>query len=69
MTPTVSNLKRRAKAVGIRFRRSTWRGHSIDNRGGFQMVDTSTSTIIARGRFNTDLGDVAEVIAREEARP
>lgn len=68
MKPSVSNLKRRAKAVGIRFYRSTWRRDSIDNLGGFQLVDTLTNTIIAGDRFNADLEDVAEVIASEEAR-
>lgn len=68
MKPSISNLKRRAKVLGIRFRRSAWRRDSIDNFGGFQVVDTSTNTVIDGDRFNADWEDVARVIEREEAR-
>jgi hypothetical protein len=67
MTLSVSNLKRRAKRVGIRFCRSNWRRDSIDNLGGYQVMDVARNCVVEGDRFNADLEDVARVIEREEA--
>lgn len=67
MTLSVSNLKRRAKRVGVSFSRSNWRRDSIDNLGEYRVIDVARNCVIDGARFNADLEDVARVIEREEA--
>jgi hypothetical protein len=38
--------------VGLVARRSRWRANSIDNHGGFMLVDRHLNAVVAGERFN-----------------
>lgn len=66
-TPSISNLRRRAKRLGLRFFMSNWRKETIDNCGGYQVVDVSRNFVVDGARFDCSLDDVAEIIRLQEA--
>jgi hypothetical protein len=47
--------RRAARRIGLRARKSRWRRHSVDNRGGFMLSDPYRNAILAGERF--DLAD------------
>ena len=47
-----------AKRVGLQARKSRWRANSIDNRGGFQIIDPMRNWIVAAEKFNFTADDV-----------
>ena len=65
--PSVSNLRRRAEKLGFRFIKSNWRKDSIDNLGGYQVIEIARNLVVDGSRFDCDLGDVADFITRQEA--
>lgn len=65
--PSISNLKRRAAKVGLRFFRSNWRKDSIDNLGSYQVVDVSQNLVVDGSRFDLELSAVRDVIEMHEA--
>jgi hypothetical protein len=44
--------RRAAKKVGLRAVRSRWRRHSVDNMGGYQLLDAYSNTVIDGVRLN-----------------
>jgi hypothetical protein len=44
--------RRRARRVGLAARKSRWRAGSIDNLGGFMLVDPMTNFVVAGSRFD-----------------
>jgi hypothetical protein len=61
--------RRAAKHVGLRARKGgRWRAHSIDNQGGFMIVDPTRNLIVAGERFNCTADDVVEFCAEYEGR-
>jgi hypothetical protein len=53
-----SQARRAAKRVGLMARKSRWRANSIDNRGGFQIIDPVRNWIVAGEKFNCTADDV-----------
>ena len=53
-----SQARRAAKRVGLQARKSRWRANSIDNRGGFQIMDPMRNWIVAAEKFNFTAEDV-----------
>jgi hypothetical protein len=55
-----SRARRAAKRVGLQARKSRWRAGSIDNLGGFQIIDPWRNWIVAGQRFDFTARDVIE---------
>ncbi len=51
-------LRRKAKASGLELRRSRWRLDTIDNFGGYMLVDPWTNCLVDGERFNLGTADV-----------
>lgn len=49
---------RAAKSVGCVARKSPWRRNSIDNLGGFLIVDRESNLVVAGRRFDMTAEDV-----------
>ena len=47
-----SSARRAAKRAGLVARKSRWRKDSIDNKGGFMLVDPYTNTVVYGDRFD-----------------
>jgi hypothetical protein len=60
--------RRAAKRVGLKARKSRWRANSIDNRGGFQIIDPMRNWIVAAEKYNYTADDVVEFCAKNQAR-
>jgi hypothetical protein len=60
--------RRAAKRVGLQARKSRWRANSIDNLGGFQILDPMRNCIVAAEKFNFTPDDVVEFCADYERR-
>lgn len=58
-----ARLRRAAKRQGYRLSRSRWRAGSIDNAGGFQVIDLQTNVVVAGSRFDLDADDVQRWLA------
>jgi hypothetical protein len=53
-----SAARRAAKRVELVARKSRWRRDTIDNQGGFQIVDPSRNIVIAGDRYDLTAADV-----------
>jgi hypothetical protein len=71
MTPITgtsdSAARRAAKQIGCRAVKSRWRKDSIDNHGGFQIIDNYTNTVVAGGRFDWTAAEVIEYCRKTES--
>lgn len=67
MTPSPESLRRRAKKLGYRFAKTNWRKDSIDNMGGYQIVDIARNCVVDGARYDCSLDDVAAFLDREGA--
>ena len=47
-----SRARRAARKVGLVARKSRWRLHTGDNRGGFQIIDPNRNWILAGEKFD-----------------
>jgi hypothetical protein len=56
--------RRAAKRVGLKARKSRWRAGSVDNFGGFMIVDPIRNWIVAGARFDFTADDVVEFCSR-----
>jgi hypothetical protein len=59
--------RRAAKKVGWSAKKSRWRANSIDNRGGFMLVEDRRSLCIAGSHFDLSAQDVIDFVANAEA--
>lgn len=57
-----SRARRIAKKYGFRAVKSRWRKDSIDNQGGFQLIDAYTNTVVIGEKFDATAGDVIDFI-------
>jgi hypothetical protein len=55
-----SKARRVAKRAGLDARKSRRRKESIDNLGGFMLVDPQTNSVVNGNRFDLTAGDVIE---------
>lgn len=57
--------RRAAKRVGLLAVRRRWRRDTIDNFGGFQLIDRVTNGIVRGARFGMSAEDVIAYCAKE----
>ncbi|WP_414899363.1 hypothetical protein [Rhizobium cremeum] len=65
--PSISNLKKRAKALGIRFAKSPSPNITSENLGEFRVIDIAGNYVIRGSRFDCSLDEVAALVAEMEA--
>ena len=56
--PSESTARRVAKRAGLQARKSRWRINTVDNRGGFQILDPMRNLIMAGAKFDLTADDV-----------
>ena len=49
-----------AKKAGLKAVKSRWRRPSIDNYGGYQLIDMNTNAVVAGLRFDLNADDVVK---------
>jgi hypothetical protein len=52
--------RRAARRVGLMARKSRCRANSIDNFGGFMLVDPTFNGVVAGSRFDMSAGEIVE---------
>jgi hypothetical protein len=57
-----SALRSRARRLGLAVKKSRG-GVSLDNQGGFMIVDADSNFVLAGERFDLSLDDVAEFLS------
>jgi hypothetical protein len=55
-----SKARRAARRIGLQACKSRWRRDSVDNLGGFQLIDPNYNAIVAGERFDLSAEDVIE---------
>ena len=55
-----SRARRAAKRAGLVARKSRWRSDTVDNMGGFMLIEPRTKTVVDGSRFNLSADDVIE---------
>jgi hypothetical protein len=63
---TEARARRAAKRAGLIARKSRWRAGSVDNYGGFMLVDPSTNGAVAGVRFDMTAEEVIEFCSAGE---
>jgi len=63
-----SRARRAAKRVGLHAHKSRWRLGTIDNRGGFQLLDPYRNWIVAGEKHDMSAEDVIAYCASCELR-
>ena len=58
-----AKLRREAAKQGLRIKRSRWRANSVDNHGGWQIIDVNCNYIVAGQRFDMSDEEVAAYLA------
>jgi len=53
-----ARARRAAKRVGLKARKSRWRFNTIDNWGGFRIIDPRRNWVVAGTRFDFTADDV-----------
>lgn len=53
-------VRRAADRIGLRVKKSRWRRDSVDNCGGFQIIDPVNNHIVAGEKFNLLEQDVID---------
>lgn len=64
----MSSLRRRAKALGLRFYQTTRGEGTYTNLGGFRIIDVRANRVVAGRWFEIGIGGVAVVIRHFEER-
>ena len=52
--------RRAARRVGLVARKSRWRANSIDNHGGFMLVDPMKNWVVRGSRFDLSAQDILD---------
>jgi hypothetical protein len=60
--------RRAAIKAGLRATKTRWRANSIDNKGGFQIIDPYTNTVINGWRYDLSPEDVITFCKSKETR-
>jgi hypothetical protein len=58
-----ARARRAAKRVGLLARRSRWRLGTVDNRGGFMLIDAFENRIVEGEKFDLSAEDVIALCA------
>ena len=56
--PSDSAARRAVKRAGLQGRKTRWRINTVDNRGGFQILDPMRNLIMAGAKFDLTADDV-----------
>ena len=57
--------RRAARRIGLSATKSRWRANSIDNFGGFMLVDPERNYIVSGSRYDLSAEDVFEYCKEE----
>jgi hypothetical protein len=57
--------RRAARRIGLLARKSRWRRDTIDNHGGYRLIDPYRNYVVAGCRFDLTAADVVELCERE----
>jgi hypothetical protein len=60
---SIAVLDQAARRVGLRASKTRWRANSIDNHGGFQLVDPHKNQVIHGKRYDLSAQDVVAFCA------
>jgi hypothetical protein len=60
-TALESRARRAAKKVSLLLQKTRWKKESVDNRGGFQLVDPYYNTVVDGVRFDLTPQEVTEI--------
>jgi hypothetical protein len=52
--------RRAAKRIGLIAKKSRWRAGSIDNRGGFMLIEPYSNGVVSGSRFDLSAQDVLD---------
>jgi hypothetical protein len=63
---TENYYRRWAKRMGLFLKKSRGKRLSIDNRGGYVLVDLQTKTILHGEKFDLDLAQVEKILEKYE---
>lgn len=63
-TPSISTMRRAFKKKGYVIKKSRWRAESVDNHGGFMVIDPWRNAIVDGERFNIFESDLPRVLKR-----
>jgi hypothetical protein len=61
-----ARLRRLAKRQDLMLRKSRWRLGSIDNLGGYQIIEPNRNLIILGSRYELDLDDVQDFLTESD---
>jgi hypothetical protein len=61
-----SRARRAAARIGLKAEKSRWRRDSIDNRGGFMLVDPYRNHVVMSVRFDMSAVEVIKYCAERE---
>lgn len=64
---SISTLRRRAAKLGYRFTKSNWRKDSIDNHGGYMLIEIDRNICVAGDRYDLDLSYVEAFLEDRQA--
>jgi hypothetical protein len=63
--PSDSQARRAAQRVGLFARKSRWRRDTVDNHGGYRLIDPYQNYVVAGCRFDLTAADVVELCNEE----
>jgi len=61
-----SAARRAARKVGLVAKRSRWRRNTVDNRGGFMLIEPNRNAMVAGEKFNLGADDVVRFCRAQE---
>jgi hypothetical protein len=56
-----ARARRAAHRAGLMAKKSRWRSDTVDNHGGFMLVDPYTNCVVEGARFQLSSEDVIEI--------
>ena len=59
--------RRAAKRIGLIAKKSRWRAGSIDNRGGFMLIEPYSNGVVSGSRFDLSAEDILDYCAPKTA--
>jgi hypothetical protein len=63
-----SQARRAAHRIGLLARKSRWRRDTVDNHGGYMLLEPYQNRVVAGLRFNLTAADVVERCNEEAVR-
>jgi hypothetical protein len=60
-----SQARRAAQRIGLLARKSRWRRETVDNRGGYMLIEPYHNRVVAGCRFDLTAADVVELCNEE----